>query len=61
MLSDDAFSVTVPMLEQVFGWGSGEIRSFFEANGLTRTQWEKARTDRVIVREAPIAVSAAIA
>ena len=61
VLSDDAFSVTFPMLEQVFGWGSGEIRSFFEANGLTLHEWEKARTDRVIVREAPIAVSAAIA
>ena len=61
VLSDDAFSVTVPILEQVFGWGSGEIRSFFESNGLTLHEWEKARTDRVIVRESPNAVSAAIA
>ncbi len=55
VLSDDAFSVTVPILEQVLGWGSGEIRSFFESNGLTLHEWEKARTDRVIVRESPIA------
>jgi len=61
VLSDDAFSVTVPILEQVFGWGSGEIRSFFESNGLTLHEWEKARTDRVIVRESSNAVSAAIA
>jgi HAD superfamily phosphoserine phosphatase-like hydrolase len=61
VLSDDAFSVTVPILEQVLGWGSGEIRSFFESNGLTLHEWEKARTDRVIVRDSPIAASEAIA
>jgi phosphoserine phosphatase len=58
VLSDDAFSVTVPILEQVLGWGSGEIRSFFEANGLRLHEWEKARTDRVIVRESSDASSA---
>ena len=47
VLSDDAFSVTVPILEQVCGWGVGEIRALFESNGLTLQQWEKARTDRV--------------
>jgi phosphoserine phosphatase len=61
VLSDDAFSVTVPILEQVLGWGSGEIRSFFESNGLTLHEWEKARTDRVIVRESPIAITEATA
>ncbi len=60
VLSDDAFSVTVPILEQVLGWGSGEIRSFFESNGLTLHGWEKARTDRVIVRESLMMVSEAI-
>ena len=49
VLSDDAFSVTVPMLEQVFGWGAGEIRSLFESNGLRIEQWDKARTDRVTI------------
>ena len=52
VLSDDAFSVTVPMLEQVAGWGVTEIRGLFEASGLTLHEWEKARTDRVIVRPA---------
>ena len=55
VLSDDAFSVMVPILDQVLGWGSGEIRSLFESNGLTLHEWEKARTDRVIVRESPVA------
>ena len=53
VLSDDAFSVTVPILEQALGWGSSEIRALFESNGLALHEWEKARTDRVIVRELP--------
>ena len=31
--------------------GSGEIRSLFESNGLSLHEWEKARTDRIILRE----------
>ena len=50
VLSDDAFSVMVPILDQVLGWTSGEIRALFESNGLTLHEWEKARTDRVTVR-----------
>ena len=50
-MSDDAFSVTVPILETVCGWRVGEIRSLFESKGLTLQQWDKARTDRVIVGE----------
>lgn len=61
VLSDDAFSVTVPILEQVLGWGSSEIRSFFESNGLMLHAWERAHTDRVIVREAPLGISEATA
>jgi HAD superfamily phosphoserine phosphatase-like hydrolase len=51
VLSDNAFSVVVPILEQVLRWGSSQIRSLFETNGLTLHEWEKARTDRVIVRQ----------
>lgn len=61
VLSDDSFSVTVPILEQVLGWGGREIRTLFESNGLTLHEWEKARTDRVIVRELPTGVSETIA
>jgi predicted HAD superfamily phosphohydrolase len=52
VLSDDAFSVMVPVLEQVFGWGVAEIRSLCESKGLALHEWEKARTDRVILRGA---------
>jgi HAD superfamily phosphoserine phosphatase-like hydrolase len=50
VLSDDAFSVMVPILDQVLHWGVGEIRTLFESNGLTLHEWGKARTDRVTVR-----------
>ena len=49
VLSDNAFSVLVPVLDQLFGWRPPQIRSLFETHGLTLRDWEKARTDRVIV------------
>jgi len=61
VLSDNAFSVMVPILDQVLGWSSGDIRALFESNGLTLHEWEKARTDRVTVRAAPVAVVNAVA
>ena len=61
VLSDNAFSVMVPILEQVLGWGVGEIRSLFESNGLTLHEWEKARTDRVTVRESTVTTTDAVA
>jgi predicted HAD superfamily phosphohydrolase len=53
VLSDDAFSVVVPILDQVLKWNAGDIRSLFESNGLTLHEWAKARTDRVTVRSVP--------
>ena len=61
VLSDDAFSVTVPILEDVLRWGVRDIRTLFETNGLTLHEWEKARTDRVIVRESPLPPNEAVA
>jgi HAD superfamily phosphoserine phosphatase-like hydrolase len=61
VLSDDAFSVTVPILEQIAGWKAAEIRAVFETNGLRLHEWEKARTDRIEVREAPLPPDAAVA
>jgi HAD superfamily phosphoserine phosphatase-like hydrolase len=55
VLSDNAFSIMVPILENVLGWGTAEIRTLFESNGLALHEWGKVRTDRVTVRELPIA------
>src|SRR5579863_10188647 len=47
VLSDNAFSIMVPVLDQVLGWRTGQIRSLLEANGMALHEWEKDRTDRV--------------
>ncbi len=52
VLSDNAFSVVVPVLDQIVGSRPAEIRAVFESHRLTLHEWEKARTDRVTVREA---------
>jgi HAD superfamily phosphoserine phosphatase-like hydrolase len=47
VLSDSAFSILVPVLDQILNWRPGAIRTLFESHGLTLDGWEKARTDRV--------------
>src|SRR5437660_837622 len=49
VLSDNAFSVLIPILERIVGWRSAEIRDFFESYALRLHEWEKARTDRVTI------------
>jgi phosphoserine phosphatase len=52
VLSDNAFSMMLPILDQVLGWRIREIRSLFESSGLALHEWEKERTDRVMIGEA---------
>jgi phosphoserine phosphatase len=52
VLSESAFGILVPILDQILGWRPGQIRRLFEAHGLVLEQWEKARTDRVTVSRA---------
>jgi HAD superfamily phosphoserine phosphatase-like hydrolase len=47
VLSEDALSVLVPLLEEVLRWDSTRIRSFFEFNGFTVREWSKMRTDTI--------------
>lgn len=49
VLSDSAFSLLVPILDQLLHWRAGAVRELFESHGLTLDGWEKARTDRVTV------------
>jgi HAD superfamily phosphoserine phosphatase-like hydrolase len=51
VLSEDAFSVMIPILEQLLGWPSSAIHALFESNGLRLHEWEKARTHRVTLSE----------
>lgn len=59
VLSDNACSVLVPVLDQVLGMRTPEIRAVLESNGLMLDDWERARTDRVQIRETPQTPAAA--
>lgn len=47
VLSDNAVSVLVPILEDVLKWDSQEIRELFTFYGLALQDWDKIRTDWV--------------
>jgi phosphoserine phosphatase len=51
VLSESAFSIIVPVLDQLLHWRTGDIRELFESYGLTLNGWEKDRTDRVTLSE----------
>jgi phosphoserine phosphatase len=53
VLSENAFSIMVPILDQLLHWRTGDIRELFESYGLTLNEWEKDRTDRVKIGEIP--------
>jgi phosphoserine phosphatase len=53
VLSNNAFSIMVPILDQILHWRTGDIRTLFESYGLTLNEWEKERTDRVTISEIP--------
>jgi hypothetical protein len=53
VLSDDALSVLVPILEDVAGWDSASIRLLFESHGMLIQEWDKVRTDWLTISEIP--------
>jgi HAD superfamily phosphoserine phosphatase-like hydrolase len=50
VLSDDALGVLVPILQDVVGWNSMQIRAFFDSGGLVLRDWESVRTDWLTIR-----------
>ncbi|HEX3847828.1 MAG TPA: HAD-IB family phosphatase [Steroidobacteraceae bacterium] len=52
VLSDSAFSVLVPVLQQMLGWRVGAIRTLFEGRGFSLEEWEHASLDRIRLSEA---------
>jgi hypothetical protein len=60
VLSDNAFSVVLPVLQRVVGWRSPEIRTLFESYGLTVQEWDTAHTDRITLRP-PAGLDGAVA
>ena len=51
VVSDDALSVLVPILEDIAGYSPGEVRAFFEHHGLLIQDWDRVRTDWLTIRD----------
>ena len=51
VLSDNAMSVLIPVLEEVLRWDSAMIRRFFTTRGLNLREWDKTRTDMLTIDE----------
>jgi len=58
VVSDNAMSVLVPVLEDVLHWDSAQIRRFFAARGLMLREWDKMRTDLLTIQENTLPASA---
>jgi HAD superfamily phosphoserine phosphatase-like hydrolase len=57
VLSDDALSVLIPILDQIAGYNANQIRAFFEANGLVIHEWDKVRTDWLKIEAQPASMA----
>ena len=51
VISDDALSVLVPVLEEIGGYGPSQIRLLFEERGLLIQEWDRVRTDWLTIRQ----------
>jgi HAD superfamily phosphoserine phosphatase-like hydrolase len=60
ILSEDASSVLVPILEDLFGWTGPHIRSFFQSHGLTLQEWDKVRTDSIMLSRSTVSEPASV-
>ncbi len=58
VLSDDALSVLVPVLEDIVGWDAARIRALFETHGFFLREWDKIRTDALTIGRTEAAGSA---
>src|SRR4029077_15257770 len=58
VLSDNAMSVLVPVLEDVLNWDSVHIRRLFTSYGLNLLEWDKVRTDMLTIQDSAEPVSA---
>ena len=59
VLSDNAMSVLVPVLEEILRWDSIRIRRFFAQRGLTLREWDKMRTDMLTIEDTSVSKTAA--
>ena len=50
VLSEDVLGVLVPILQDIVGWKSMQIRAFFSSAGLVLQDWDRVRTDWLTIR-----------
>jgi hypothetical protein len=51
VISDDALSVLIPVLEEIGGYDASQIRLVFEEQGLLIQEWDRVRTDWLTIRD----------
>ena len=51
VISDDALSVLVPVLEEIAGYDASRIRLLFEQHGLLIQEWDRVRTDWLTIAD----------
>jgi HAD superfamily phosphoserine phosphatase-like hydrolase len=62
ILSSDALSPLIPVLEEIVGLNAPtSIRALFEAYGLQIQEWDKVKTDHLIISEIPLSAHASAA
>lgn len=52
VLSDNAISMVVPILEKIVKWDRSRIRDLFESYGFLIQEWTKVNTDSLTIRQA---------
>src|SRR6267143_417144 len=57
VLSANAMSVLIPVLERVMNWKSAEIRRFFGSYGLTLLEWDRMHTDILTIQDTGVQVA----
>jgi 2-hydroxy-3-keto-5-methylthiopentenyl-1-phosphate phosphatase len=61
VMSDDALSVLIPVLEDILGYDRIRIRGLFEEHGMLIQEWDRVRTDWLTIRDGRRHASAASA
>jgi hypothetical protein len=57
VLSANAMSVLVPVLEKAVNWNSPGIKRFFGSYGLTLLAWDRMRADILTIEDSPAQVA----
>ncbi|HUE97289.1 MAG TPA: haloacid dehalogenase-like hydrolase [Longimicrobiaceae bacterium] len=60
VLSDDALSVLIPVLDEIVGYAPNQIRALFEANDVVIREWERVRTDWLTIEPNPVEAAAPV-